>query len=513
MLEWMRDDSVVHDLHRDFASMTIDDCRGFIERSISDYDVLNTAPAEQPAVIRNLHLAITDASHVDPDEYLGTVSLKHIDTTSHTAEFGITIRTCAMGTGIAHEAMKRIMAKARDELDINCVYWCVSPDNARALRFYDKHGYLRVKLADYFDIYQLIQSSGDYSAEDIDLYVWYVADLSAVSGVMTQASETDSKSAAPASSAPDVSVYMMTYYHEKYVRQAIESVLAQQTSYKFELVISDDCSQDGTADILREYAERYPDIIRININETNLGIPTNIFKARTMCRGRYITNLSGDDYWIDEKKIDTETRFLDEHPEYSAVACRIELRMDDSDSAYGTIPEDTKLLNRPYTISEYEKCLPLGTHGLFMRNFFLTEEGRAYFAQAREISEFVDDAVDEVLLLRKGPIYVLDITSDAHRVVASDLEKKNYNSRYSRLEKFRHHIDLLNGMSSRWSDEIDFSNWYANYSATGILSMLISRDFAGYRAVLSTIPPRYRTHIRWIPYAIKLITARLRRKI
>lgn len=483
MLEWMHDDSVVHDLHRDFASMTIDDCRKFIENSISAH---------------NLHLAITDNSHPDPDEYLGTVSLKHIDIETRTAEFGITIRTCAMGAGIAHKAMQQIIARAQEEFELRYIYWCVSPANIRALRFYDKHGYSRVKLTDYSDIYQLIQSSGDYSAEDIDRYVWYITGIAEASD----------------SSAPDVSVYMMTYYHENYVRQAIESVLAQKTSYKFELVISDDCSQDGTADILREYAKRYPDIIRININESNLGIPTNIFKARTMCRGRYITNLSGDDYWIDEKKIETETRFLDEHPEYSAVACRIELRMDDSDSAYATIPEDTKLLNRPYTISEYEKCLPLGTHGLFMRNFFLTEEGRAYFAQAREISEFVDDAVDEVLLLRKGPIYVLDITSDAHRVVASDLEKKkNYNSRYSRLEKFKHHIDLLNGMSSRWGEEIDFSGWYANYSATGILSMLISRDYAGYRAVLSTIPPRYRTQIRWIPYAFKLIFERFRRKI
>ena len=474
MLEWMHDDSVVHNLHRDFASMTIDDCRGFIN---------HTPPG-------NLHLAITATSHPDPDEYLGTVSLKHIDTESGSAEFGITTRTCAMGAGIAYEAMQQMLAMARDVFDLRYIYWCVSPDNTRALRFYDKNGYARVELADYPDIYRLIQSSGDYSAEDVDRYVWYIADLDT----------------------PDVSVYMMTYFHENYVRQAIESVLAQKTTYKYELVISDDCSQDGTADILREYAERYPGIIRININESNLGIPTNIYKARTMCRGRYITNLSGDDYWIDESKIETETRFLDEHPEYSAVACRIELRMDGSDTAYDTVPSDTKLLNRPYTIIDYEKCIPLGTHGLFMRNFFLTEEGRAYFAQAREISEFVDDAVDEVLLLRRGPIYVLDITSDAHRVVASDLEKKNYNSRYSRLEKFKHHIDLLNGMSSRWSDEIDFSDWYANYLATGILSMLISRDFAGYRAVISTIPPRYRSRIRWIPYAFKLITARLHRK-
>ena len=59
----------------------------------------------------------------------------------------------------------------------------------------------------------------------------------------------------------DVSIYMLTYFHEKYIRQAIESVLAQKTQYTYELVISDDFSQDGTRDILREYAEKYPDII------------------------------------------------------------------------------------------------------------------------------------------------------------------------------------------------------------------------------------------------------------
>lgn len=311
----------------------------------------------------------------------------------------------------------------------------------------------------------------------------------------------------------DVSVCMTTYYHEKYIRQAVDSVLAQKTHFRYEIVISDDCSQDGTVEILREYERNYPDIIRLNVNETNLGIPANIFKARSMCRGRYITNLSGDDYWINDEKIEIETRFLDEHPEYSGVACCIELRMDDSDTAYAMIPEGKGMLNKPYTLREYEKCIPLGTHGLLWRNYFLTEEGRAYFAQAREISEFVDDAVDEVLLLRKGPIYVMDIISDAHRVVASDMEKKNYNSRYSRLEKFRHHIELLNGMSARWGVEIDFTGWYANYLATGILCMFLSRDFAGYRAVISTIPPGYRSRVRWIPYAFKLITDRLRRKI
>lgn len=290
----------------------------------------------------------------------------------------------------------------------------------------------------------------------------------------------------------DVSIYMLTYFHEKYIRQAIESVLAQKTQYTYELVISDDFSQDGTRDILREYAEKYPDIIRVNLNDENIGIPKNIYKARSMCRGRYITALSGDDYWINDQKIETEVRFLDEHPQYVAAFNGIELRMDDSTTAYDVIPRDKSQFNREYSLKDYEKCEPLGTHGFFMRNYFLTEEGREYFAQAQQISKFVDDAVDEVLILKKGPVYILDIVTDAHRVVSSTEDKKNYNSRYSRLEKFGHHIGLLNGMSERWGDEIDFSGWYAEYYATGFLSMLVSRDFNGYKEVMKTIPSRYK---------------------
>ena len=290
----------------------------------------------------------------------------------------------------------------------------------------------------------------------------------------------------------DVSIYMLTYFHEKYIRQAIESVLAQKTQYTYELVISDDFSQDGTRDILKEYAEKYPDIIRVNLNEENIGIPKNIYKARSMCRGRYITALSGDDYWINDQKIETEVKFLDEHPQYVAAFNGIELRMDDSTTAYDIIPRDKSQLNREYSLKDYEKCEPLGTHGFFMRNYFLTEEGREYFAQAQQISKFVDDAVDEVLILKKGPVYILDIVTDAHRVVSSTEDKKNYNSRYSRLEKFGHHIGLLNGMSERWGDEIDFSGWYAEYYATGFLSMLVSRDFKGYKEIMATIPDRYK---------------------
>ena len=124
MLEWMHDESIAHDLQTDFASKTIEDCEKFIDDSLLD--------------AHNLHLAIADES----DIYQGTVSLKNIF--DRNAEFAITIRSCAMGKGIAVVAMKKIIEVGFEEKGLDSIYWCVSPDNKRAIRFYDKNGYHRV---------------------------------------------------------------------------------------------------------------------------------------------------------------------------------------------------------------------------------------------------------------------------------------------------------------------------------------------------------------------------------
>lgn len=123
MLEWMNDNSVVENLHADFASKTIEDCEQFINESKMLADAV--------------HMAIAS----DSDEYMGTVSLKHIDRESGNAEFAIVVRKAAMGRGYAWFGMEAIIKKAFDEYGLNCVYWCVSRDNTRACRFYDKHNF------------------------------------------------------------------------------------------------------------------------------------------------------------------------------------------------------------------------------------------------------------------------------------------------------------------------------------------------------------------------------------
>lgn len=146
MLEWMHDESVVHDLRTDFASKTIKDCIFFIVSSQNSNS--------------DLHLAIAD----EKNEYMGTVSLKHIS--NHTAEFGITVRKCAMGKGYSHFAMKEILKYGKERLDINFIYWCVAPNNYRAVRFYDKHGYRRI---------QTPEEAQSYTEKEKSELIWYKA--------------------------------------------------------------------------------------------------------------------------------------------------------------------------------------------------------------------------------------------------------------------------------------------------------------------------------------------------
>ena len=127
MLEWMHDESVVCHLGANFAAKTIDDCRNFIESSQTDE--------------KNLHLAVTD----DADVYMGTVSLKHIDTANRWAEFAITVRAAAMGKGYSRWGMEQILDFGLKDCGLTAIYWCVSPKNERAVRFYDKNGYRRTK--------------------------------------------------------------------------------------------------------------------------------------------------------------------------------------------------------------------------------------------------------------------------------------------------------------------------------------------------------------------------------
>lgn len=119
---------------------------------------------------------------------------------------------------------------------------------------------------------------------------------------------------------PLVTVLATTYNQEKYIAQALDSVLAQKTDFPFEIYVSEDCGTDGTRTILQDYARRYPDSIRLNLRDKNVGISRNWYEGLCAARGEYVCTLEGDDWWLDDCKLQKQMDFLREHPDYAAVS-------------------------------------------------------------------------------------------------------------------------------------------------------------------------------------------------
>jgi glycosyltransferase involved in cell wall biosynthesis len=119
----------------------------------------------------------------------------------------------------------------------------------------------------------------------------------------------------PSDPPPKVSVAMVTYNHEKFITQAIESVLMQDVNFPIELIIGEDCSTDGTRAIVKRYAEARPDIIRALFRERNLGASENFREVIAACRGEYIAYLEGDDYWTAPEKLQRQVELMEAGPE------------------------------------------------------------------------------------------------------------------------------------------------------------------------------------------------------
>lgn len=126
-----------------------------------------------------------------------------------------------------------------------------------------------------------------------------------------------------------VSAMILTYNHERFIGQAIEGFLIQKTNFPCELVIAEDCSTDGTRDVIRRYWEKHPDRIRVLLNRRNIGASPTVARAYQACRGQYVAMVEGDDYWTAPDKLQRQADLLDRHPEYAMCFHSVQMVWDD----------------------------------------------------------------------------------------------------------------------------------------------------------------------------------------
>jgi len=164
---------------------------------------------------------------------------------------------------------------------------------------------------------------------------------------------------------PVVSICCTTYNHEKYISKAIESFLMQMTDFPFEIIIRDDCSTDSTADIIKRYVEKYPNIVKPIFETENTysqGIrPMPVVFAKAT--GKYLALCEGDDYWTDPNKLQKQIAFLENNPDYVITYTDCEF-FDRS----GSIKNTGVGATRDLEAIELQKCTPIYTLTVCFRN-------------------------------------------------------------------------------------------------------------------------------------------------
>lgn len=124
-----------------------------------------------------------------------------------------------------------------------------------------------------------------------------------------------------------ISVCCITYNHGKFISNAVEGFLMQRTDFEYEILIGEDCSTDGTREILDEYASKYPDKIKLITSENNVGANNNVVRTIQAARGKYTAFCDGDDYWINPDKLQKQVDFLENNPDY-VICCHYYKEID-----------------------------------------------------------------------------------------------------------------------------------------------------------------------------------------
>lgn len=204
-----------------------------------------------------------------------------------------------------------------------------------------------------------------------------------------------------------LSVAIITYNQERFVAQAIESVLAQKVGFEYEIVIGDDCSTDGTGAIVSDFSRRYPNRIVALQRKRNLGALENFRGTLAACRGQYLALLEGDDYWTCTDKLQKQVDFLDEHPDH-VISCHRAQILDEINKGWNGI-EPNKLAGS-YRIED-----------LFERNWLITCSVVYRWGSMPTLPDWfhkmgMGDWPLHVLVARSGRINLMDDVMATYRV-------------------------------------------------------------------------------------------------
>lgn len=218
---------------------------------------------------------------------------------------------------------------------------------------------------------------------------------------------------------PVVSVCCITYNHEKYINEAIDSFLMQETDFPFEIVIGEDCSTDGTRKIIDKYIEKYPNIVKLVTSENNVGAINNLIRNFGACKGEYLAFCEGDDYWIDSKKLQMQKDLI-ESGSYSLIFHNSYLN------------KDNIILSKPFCNLKSKTLFTI--NNVISEPWFIPSASMFFKSEyVKELPEFYKKVYNgdwalQLILSDKEPIYFINKIMSVYRIHSTSSTHTNKQS-------------------------------------------------------------------------------------
>lgn len=204
-----------------------------------------------------------------------------------------------------------------------------------------------------------------------------------------------------------VSVAILTYNQKNFIGKAIDSALAQQTDFDFEILVGDDCSTDGAQEVIQEYQNRYPTKVKAVLHPKNLGQNGlfNTIETLKLAQGTYIAPMDGDDYWTDTAKLQKQVDFMEAHPDFSACFHNALITYEDGSPSHVLNPPDQKTVITVEDLVGEDEIWFMATSAVMFKNGIMHYPD--WFLQSTS-----GDIPRYVILAKQGPIgYVPGVMS------------------------------------------------------------------------------------------------------
>lgn len=281
---------------------------------------------------------------------------------------------------------------------------------------------------------------------------------------------------------PKVSICIITYNQEKYIAQAMDSALMQETDFEVEIVIGEDCSTDGTAEIVKTYARKHPDMIRLLPNTENLGMIGNWARTVEACRGDYIALLEGDDFWTDKIKIQLQADDMDKRGEASLCFHKVDFITEE-----GVKQDDTylnqELEERDYNIKDViEKPWFIGTCSIMFRRSCLP----SFPSWVKKLKAI--DKVVQLICADQGPIAYINREMGTYRIHPMGISQVQWLGRENRFEL----------------TVVDIFRKFDQHTKKKHHEQIRQRLIGSYKALMAKNPPRSAIHRKALWRLIRL---------